>query len=395
MIMLSGKKTVEFLQSTDLFAKIPERQLRSICGIVQEVDYPPGHILCHEGDLGDSLYLLVGGEVALIKGTTQVMTFRHSGDCIGEMALIASEPRSATLKTTVMTKLLVIERDDLFRAMAHEPSISDGMFSVLTEKLRRDLDVQTEAIRKEISQQESMRLAVEVQRSLLPSEEINQPTLISAGYCEAAEAVGGDYFDYFRLSRNRFAIFLGDVMGHGFHSAMLMAMTKSCIKTQIEFDSGVRAVMTAINRIVEREMRAFIFLTGCYVIIDLSNQKFAFANAGHPSMLHYRAESAEVVELESQVLPFGLQPKTEGPVYDGEEAFSASNDILVLYSDGITETENPDEELYGIDRLKNIVLVSVNLAPAEIKKAILEDLRTYRAGARPGDDLTLVVLKWR
>ena len=237
--MLSEQEKLKFLQETDLFAKIPSGELASICRITQEVDYPAEHLLCSEGDLGDSLYLLVDGEVGIIKVNTQVLTLKHHGDCIGEMALIAEEPRSATMRTTMPTKLLVITRDDFFQAMAQKASISQGMFSVLSQKLRRDLDVQMDAIRREIAQQESMRLAAEIQQSLLPSEEIDHPRLVTAGYCQPADIVGGDYYDYIHLPRDCFAIFLGDVMGHGYHSAMLTAIGETPAAARSQFYNNI------------------------------------------------------------------------------------------------------------------------------------------------------------
>ena len=309
--MLSEEEKLKFLKATDLFGHLTSEGLASICQIIQENDYPAGQVLFNEGDIGDSLYLVVDGEVGIIKDDIQVLALNETGTCIGEMALIDDEPRSATVKITKDTKLIEITREDFYKAMAGDFLIAQGMFRVLSTKLRHDTSALMSAIRRDIARQESMRMAAEVQESLLPEEEIDHPRLGSAGHCQPADSVGGDYYDYIQLPEDRVAIFLGDVMGHGYHSAMLTAMTKSGLHTQIGFDHSLSEVMKAINSVAEQHIRTWIYLTCCCVIIDLQNQKLEFTNAGHPPMFLYRAATKEIIELESQFMPLGLLPTEE------------------------------------------------------------------------------------
>ena len=392
--MLAEQK-LEFLKKTELFAELSKADLKSISDIVQEVVYPADHTLFEEGDEGDSLYLLVDGEISIIKAETEVLSFNEEGYCFGEVALIDDKPRSATIKTTTSTCLLRITRNDFYQAMAREPLIGRGMFRVLNNKIRHDLEIQMSAIRKEIAQEESMRLAAEVQQSILPNEEVAHPCLTSAGYCQPTNSVGGDYYDYLYLPDNRVGIFIGDVMGHGFHSAMVAAMTKSGIQTQIRFDASVPEVMMAVKRVTEEDAQTFIYMTCCYVIIHQDN-RLEFANAGHPAMLLFRTHSGACIELESQFSPVGiaLPHDKSGTQYHSTEARWEPGDLLVLYSDGITEAFNADTEMYGIERLKNLLSQKQHLPAAEIRKEILSDLETHQQGENPHDDITLVVAKF-
>ena len=395
--MLAEADKLKFLQQTELFAELPETELKAICQIASEVAHPADATLFEEGDEGDSLYLIVDGEVSIIKAGTEVLFFDEKGYCLGEIALIDNKPRSATVKTVKSTQFLRITRHDFFNAMAREPRIGSGMFRVLNDKIRRDLEIQMSAIRKEIAQEESMRLAAEVQQSLLPNQEISHPCVSSAGYCQPANSVGGDYYDYLNLSDNRVGIFLGDVMGHGYHSAMVAAMTKSCLQTQIRFDASVPEVMKAITRVAEEDSQAFIYMTCCYLIIHPDN-RFEFANAGHPQMLLYRAEhengNSEPLELKSSFTPAGF-PRFDKPVqYYSTEIAWYPGDLLVIYSDGITEAFNPDAEMYGLDRFKALISEKCHLSPVEIKAEILSDLQAYQQGENANDDITLVVAKF-
>ena len=390
--MLTETDKLQFLQKTELFSELPETELKSICQIANEVAYPANATLFEEGDEGDSLYLMVDGEVSIIKAGTEVLFFNEKGYCLGEIALIDNKPRSATVKTVKSTQFLRITRHDFYNAMMREPRIGSGMFRVLNDKIRRDLEIQMSAIRKEIAQEESMRLAAEVQQSLLPNQEISHPCVSSAGYCRPANSVGGDYYDYLRLSDNSIAIFLGDVMGHGYHSAMVAAMTKSCLQTQIPFDASVPEVMKAITRVIE-DSQTFIYMTCCYLIIHPDN-RFEFANAGHPQMLLYRGDNSDPLELESSFMPVGFPKFDESAQYYSTEVEWHSGDLLVLYSDGITEAFNPDAEMYGLERFKALISKKRHLSPMEIKAEILSDLQAYQQDESTNDDITLVVAKF-
>lgn len=390
--MLTEADKLQFLQKTELFSELPETELKSICQIANEVAYPADATLFEEGDEGDSLYLIVNGEVSIIKAGTEVLFFNEKGYCLGEIALIDNKPRSATVKTVKSTQLLRITRHDFYNAMMREPRIGSGMFRVLNDKIRRDLEIQMSAIRKEIAQEESMRLAAEVQQSLLPNQEISHPCVSSAGYCQPANSVGGDYYDYLRLADNSIAIFLGDVMGHGYHSAMVAAMTKSCLQTQIPFDASVPEVMKAITRVIE-DSQTFIYMTCCYLIIHPDN-RFEFANAGHPQMLLYREDNGDPLELESSFMPLGFPKFDEPEQYYSTEVEWLSGDLLVLYSDGITEAFNPDAEMYGLERFKALISEKRHLSPIEIKAEILSDLQAYQQDESTNDDITLVVAKF-
>jgi sigma-B regulation protein RsbU (phosphoserine phosphatase) len=397
--MLPEEEKLQFLKKTELFAELPETELKSICQIASEVAYPADATLFEEGDEGDSLYLIVNGEVSIIKAGTEVLFFNEKGYCLGEIALIDNKPRSATVKTVTATQFLRITRHDFYNAMMREPRIGSGMFRVLNDKIRRDLEIQMSAIRKEIAQEESMRLAAEVQKSLLPNQEISHPYVSSAGYCRPANSVGGDYYDYLRLADNSIAIFLGDVMGHGYHSAMVAAMTKSCLQTQIPFDASVPEVMKAITRVIE-DSQTFIYMTCCYLIIHPDN-RLEFANAGHPQMLLYRAEqngikndNTDLIELESSFLPVGISMSDTPTQYYSSEVEWYPGDLLVLYSDGITEAFNPNAEMYGFDRFTELISQKRHLSAEEIKTEILSDLQAHQQDESANDDITLVVVKF-
>ena len=158
--------------------------------------------------------------------------------------------------------------------------------------------------------------------------------------------------------------------------------------------------MKAITRVTEEDAQAFIYMTCCYLIIHPDN-RLEFANAGHPQMLLYRAEqnspndeNGNLLELESAFLPVGISMSETPTQYYSTEIEWYPGDLLVLYSDGITEAFNPNAEMYGFERFKTLISQKRHLSPEEIKMEILADLQTHQQDESANDDITLVVAKF-
>ncbi len=249
------------------------------------------------------------------------------------------------------------------------------------------------AERREIARKESLRIAAEVQQSLLPRKELTTFYLSTSAYYQPADIIGGDYYDYFELPDGNYAIFVADVMDHGIHSAMLMAMLKSGLHTQIRYDPSIPSVMQAIANIADEQVGVFIYLTCCYVILRPCSQEIEYANAGNPSMLMYSAATAKILELGSMFAPpglFGTQQEKEFhsctlPWYPG--------DLLLLYSDGLLDAKDRNGRMYGPDSIKRCLAASAQLSPPAIQQAILKDFHNFLGDSHPHDDLTLVVVK--
>ncbi|MFQ5561222.1 MAG: SpoIIE family protein phosphatase [Nitrospinota bacterium] len=392
--MFSEQEKAEFLKESPLFSHMTPGGIKAICAITKETTFPKDHVLFKEGDPGDSLWVLFSGEAALYKNGTLILRLSVPGTCFGEMALVEEGAhRSATVVCTKETTVFVIGREDFFMLMSGDFSVVRGMFRVLNSKLRQDLELRTATIQKDAARRQSMQMAREIQQSLLPEREISHTHLLSSGYCKSAGVVGGDYYDYLHLPEDRFGVFLADVMGYGYHSAMLMAMTKSGLHTQAEFDPSIQGVMGSLRRVASRQNRTWMNLTCCYVIIDIPNRKASFESAGHPPMLHYSAKNNKIAELNSVAAPLGMLKENPDEEFKGEEISWRPGDVLVLYSDGITEAFSPAGELFGTERLLKALFENSSLGPGEIKESILACLNEHLSGGRVEDDLTLVVVK--
>ena len=137
--MLTTVEKVLFLKSIDLFARIPGEDLAQISVITEEVTFEDGESIFEEGQLGDALFLVVSGEVRVHRGTREFARL-GAGECFGEMAILDSAPRSATVSALDDVDCLKIEREDFYDILGEKPEIAQGIIRVLTARLRRSLD---------------------------------------------------------------------------------------------------------------------------------------------------------------------------------------------------------------------------------------------------------------
>ncbi len=235
-----------------------------------------------------------------------------------------------------------------------------------------------------------LEIARELQVNLLPREAPDLPGLDIAARSEPATEVGGDYFDYLELGQGRLGIAVGDVSGHGMPAGLLMAMAKSSIYTQVQ--SGVLP-SEMIARLSETLLQLSAdnqFMTMVLSEIDLEAGEFRYSNAGHHYPFHLRAGTGEVVELESTGLPLGMLARPQGPF---RTCPLGVGDILVFYSDGIVEATDPQDEMFGLSRLRKLILANHDKDAKTIVEVVFRAVRAYTRGEPLDDDATIVVVR--
>ncbi len=134
--MISTVEKVLFLKSIDLFSQIPGQDLVRVAQIAEEIDFEPKETVITEGEIGDSMYLIVAGQVEVFKGDRLIVSLGER-ECVGEMAILDSEPRSASVKTASQVRALKIEREDFYDVMNEKSEIAQGIIKVLTKRLRQ------------------------------------------------------------------------------------------------------------------------------------------------------------------------------------------------------------------------------------------------------------------
>lgn len=380
-----------FLKDTDLLAQLPLDALQRIGGCMEEIKATKGMVIFQGGDIGDAVYFVVEGVLKIVKNGTILLTMPPS-ECVGEFALIDEEPRSASVVAQTDVTLLKWRRKDFQQALTRNPEIANGIIRILTKKLRQDISRQLEASLRQERLEQDLKRAHEIQMAMLPNGGFSTECIEISGYCRPATFIGGDYFDYLPLADKKLGIFLADVMGHGFYSGLFVAMAKVCLHTQSNIDFSPSAVMEAMNRTVFHSVRSEMLMSSCYIVLDPPNNKLTYTNAGHPYPYHYRSNIDSLERLTSTDLLLGIPGFRNAPFSSREKSWDRG-DILVLFSDGVSEAKNSQKENFEEQRLEQIILQNKYRSSSSVKDAILEALSDHRHYVPQGDDITLVVAK--
>ncbi|MCD4653462.1 SpoIIE family protein phosphatase [bacterium] len=241
--------------------------------------------------------------------------------------------------------------------------------------------------------EEDLETARILQRSLLPSTSMNEhPALEIAADFRPMEEVGGDYYDYLWFRDKGIGLIIGDVSGHGMSAGLLMVMAKSCLVNQVRTSPGIRDVMSAINNMILDTFKNKRLMTFQYAVITPDGSRMRFASAGHQFPYLFRAETGKLEELESISYPLGVRREL---TLDIREVKLCEGDCVILFTDGLVEAVNPDNEQLGYERLRQIFAGISKCSTDETIKTIMLHIDKFRSGAGQVDDMTLVVIRKR
>lgn len=232
--------------------------------------------------------------------------------------------------------------------------------------------------------------AAEIQRSLLPAKAPVVQGLDVAGYNAPCRGVGGDYYDFFSYPDGRVALLVGDVAGKGMPAALMMSSLQARVRVLAEEPIDVTVMVKRLNRALCANCPSNRFITFFFCLVEPSSGTISYCNAGHNPPLLVR-RSGEFERLEGGGMILGILPMAP---YQESAARMEPGDLLVLFSDGVTEATPPDRDLeFGEERLAAIVHRNADQPASAIVAAINRELAEWTQGAPPADDVTLVLAR--
>jgi len=248
------------------------------------------------------------------------------------------------------------------------------------------LDQQAQARERERIEQE-LRVARIIQQTLLPKELPDLPNWQVTAYYQPARAVGGDFYDFIPYEDGRLGIVVGDVTDKGIPAALVMATTRSILRSSAQEDLSPGIVLERANDLLFPDIPERMFVTCFYAILDPQSGLLRYANAGHD--LPYRWHEGEVGELRATGMPLGLMP---GMFYEEKEVTLAPGESMLLYSDGLVEAHNPTRDMFGFPRLITLLgAYQDDNSPIDYLRAELSAFTG--ADWEQEDDITLVTLQ--
>ncbi|WP_394752081.1 SpoIIE family protein phosphatase [Crenothrix sp.] len=239
--------------------------------------------------------------------------------------------------------------------------------------------------------QSEINMARHIQSSLLPSAPIITKDFQIAGYCLPANLVGGDYFDYFFRTDTQLDMVIADVSGHSFAPALFMVAARSAIRTYANSTQSPAHIIDTLNRFMFKDLdNSDFFITLFYLQYDIVRHELRFANAGHPPPLLLSAGQSQCQRLDADGLILGVR---EQVTFEEKTVLMAKNDVLLIYTDGLTEAENAEGEFFGLERVSDIFSQHCGQTPQAIIDALLSELKQFCQRDALKDDITLMVFK--
>jgi sigma-B regulation protein RsbU (phosphoserine phosphatase) len=312
--------------------------------------------------------------------------------------VVASAPRNPRDRERLAPHLIAwqeIETDGFTqRAIARA---LDGLDSRSAEQTTLALEVArlTAAIGREIAQREllnrELEIAQEVQEHFFPQRLPSVPGLDYCGRCRPARVVGGDYYDFLELPDGRLGIAIGDVAGKGIGAALMMASLEASLRSQASVGHDLAQLMKRVNNLMYEATSANRYATLFYAEYDPRSRRLCYVNAGHnpPLVLRRTAEDRQILRLETGGPVIGLLPQS----YEQEAFPLETGDLVVLFTDGISESMNSRDEEWGEQKLIELANACHGLSAFEVMNRILAGAEAFAAGAPQHDDMTLVVVR--
>jgi serine phosphatase RsbU (regulator of sigma subunit) len=395
---------------------LPEEELAALLKVVNTREYPADSIICREGQLEYTFYIIQDGQVAFTKqmsGGEQFLGIKGPGEFFGELGVLDRAPRAATVHAISDCDLIEIDQETLDNILARHPSVSRAIMRGITRSVRdtdritiaelqlknnelaRTLDnlraAQAELLRRERLKRD-MEIAALVHKSILPTSFPQVPGFEFAAAARPAREIGGDLYDVVDMGQNQVGIVMADASGKSVQAALYMAVVRALFLSETNANlSPAETAFRVHNLLLKVSPTAEMFVTAFYGTLNPATRQMCYVRAGHDRPVYYHAATGEISLLDVPGRFLGLLPNL---VVQEQSLTFQKDDVLVCYSDGVTDAIcRGNGEMYGLERLKNIITSEGRRSATKLVEIILADVDNFRDGEEQPDDLTLLVIK--
>lgn len=408
--------SAEILSRIPLFASLPADEVAHVAGAMETGSYDAGEILCTEGDTGDRFYLIVEGQIDVVKalGTPdeRVVAVRGAGDYVGEISLILMDgKRTASVRARTALRTLEMTHAEFDALLHRRPQMAYQMARVLGEHLNeahattlndmreknRELSsayeslqaAQTQIIQKEKLEHE-LHMARGVQTGLLPQRVPAIAGWQFAARWHPAREVSGDFYDFITLNDGSLCMAVADVSDKGMPAALFMSLSRSILRACVTTAATLAAAVQRANLLLHADSADYMFVTLFVCALDPLTGAMMYVNAGHNPPLLFCSTDAQWRELKSSGMALGV---FEAAPFKLHTTQLDTGDALVIYTDGVTDAQNIAGEMFGRERLMAVLRNAQGEDAAGIANALEHALEDFIAGGDPFDDMTYVVVK--
>lgn len=241
--------------------------------------------------------------------------------------------------------------------------------------------------------QKELAVSSKLQQSILPKEFLEHRAVDLHAEMTAARNVGGDFYDFFWLDRQRLGFAIADVSGKNISAALYMAITRTLLKSMARFNPEPHVCLGKVNQALCQDNEACMFATAFYGILNINTGDLMYSNAGHcPPLWIRKGRVLSVEDRDEPALALGVMEDNPLQLY---QISLQAHDRFLLFTDGVTEAFNPENEEFGEERTESSALAHADLPAREWLQKISEDVHVFMDSAPPSDDLTLLALHFK
>jgi sigma-B regulation protein RsbU (phosphoserine phosphatase) len=272
------------------------------------------------------------------------------------------------------------------------PKVEEKHVTVVDKKGEKVVVGETNEMSAEMKAE--MGKAREIQRNLMPSKFPDTPGYDLYGFYKPFDQIGGDYYDVIPIDQDHVGILIADVSGHGISGAMVMVMIRSVIRTWINSTTSPKELLCKANPLIVRDILQGMFVTVYYAVVDMPQKKIICACAGHNPAILWRSKTKTSAFTQKGGMPMGILAGKAFETTVKEEVIQIEpGDRLILYTDGVVETKNPNYEDFGDDRFLALINKLAFQTSEIFVNQIIHAVLSFQATALQNDDITIVTVR--
>lgn len=404
--LTSTENKIDTLKTCAFLGGLSESVLVSLAARAETLRLASGETVITRGEAGSTMYFVISGRARVHDGEV-VWAYIEEGEVFGEMAVLDSEVRSASVTTESDSLLLSIERDVFYDALSTDP---EAFKAVLHAVLKREREIVAEIktrSTKLLSYQKEMEIGRRIQADFLPATLPKIDSWEIAAWFEAAREVAGDFYDVFKLKDSpQLAIVIGDVCDKGVGAALFMTLFRSLLRASSLYgytdsivnstDSAgtmsellLNSIVTTNRYIATTHAGSSMFASVFFGLLDTETGELIYVNAGHEAPMIFRQNGeTELLDITGGVM--GLFPAARFGV---ETATLKKGDLIFTYTDGVNEAKNIDGEQFTEERILEVATPEASSTEAFLS-VMLDAVKAFRGEADQSDDITMLALKY-
>lgn len=418
-------KISNYLRDSRYFENIPEDTFQYIFSLARLEFYPPEETILAQGQINTKIYFIINGAVSVWVDNKFIYTLSRKGDIFGEMSVLTGKPVSAKIKVNQTLEAITISAEQIKKIEKSSSQIVSYHFhkwvsQILSDKLHLTSEKakRYEDLSKELQKEVEARILIEEamhesfetikeQRDQMAEEleqaRDTQKVLLPLKLPEIAGAqmackyipmiqIGGDLYDVVKLTETKYGLLVVDVTGHGIPAALVTFMISSVFKSHAMHTTSPAQALKTINTVLHGILPEDKFATMFYVVYDTADQTLTYAIAGHPPAMVIRPNTKEIFRLDGPGVVVGPFPD-ELIKYKDRVFQCLPQDKLLIYTDGIVEIFDQNQDMLGIAGIENHLKECQDLPIADLLEQLYDRLASFSNQQNFEDDITMVGLE--